>query len=44
MTNEDTSGQTKGTEFTKPLPLWGSKMKKILRTLLCVTERTELNS
>ena len=34
MTNEGTSGKT------RPLYLWGSKMKKIFRALLCVTELT----
>ena len=38
MTNEGTNRQSKGTEFTRHLSLWGSKMKKILRALLCVTE------
>ena len=28
MKNEGTSGQTKGTEITRPLSLWESKMKK----------------
>ena len=38
MTNEGTGGQMKETEFTRPLSLWGSKMKKILRAFCCVTE------
>ena len=38
MTNEGASGQEKGSEFTRSLSLWGSKMKKTLRALLYVTE------
>ena len=38
MMNERASGQTKGTEFTRPLSIWRSVMKKILKALLCVTD------
>ena len=43
MTNEGKSGQTKGTEFTRPFSLWESKMEKIIGALPC-HGRTELNS
>ena len=42
MTNEGTSGRTKRTEFTRPLSLWGSKMKNILRASLYVTHEQNL--
>ena len=48
MKNEGTSGQTKRTEFTRPLSLWESKMEKNPQSLtLChgqTSGLTELNS
>ena len=48
MKNEGTSGQTKRTEFTRPLSLWESKIKNNPQSLiLChgqTSGLTELNS
>ena len=44
MTNEGTSGQMKGTEFTKPLSLWGVKIEKNPWSLTLCQGQIELNS